>query len=248
MPYDFTGKVALITGSSRGIGAGLAKALAARGARCVVNYVADPDGRNRVDAETVAASLRNALIVECDVSDAESVKAMMSRIEKQCGGLDILVNNAGILRDRTLRKMTDDEWESVLRVNLTGTFHCIQSALPILRSGGRIVNLASVSGQLGIFGQANYAASKAGIIALTKTAARELAKQQITANAIAPGFIETEMTRDMPEEVVQRATAALPMGHFGQIADVVNAALFLCSGEAGYITGQVLNVNGGFFM
>jgi 3-oxoacyl-[acyl-carrier protein] reductase len=173
---------------------------------------------------------------------------MMRRIEKDCGGLDILVNNAGILRDRTIRKMSSDEWESVLRVNLTGAFHCIQNALPILQSGGRIVNLASVSGQLGMFGQANYAASKAGLIALTKVAARELARQRITVNAIAPGFIGTEMTRGLPEEAVQRALAAMPMGHFGEIADVVSAALFLCSADAGYITGQVLNVNGGFFM
>ncbi|MEA3209477.1 MAG: 3-oxoacyl-[acyl-carrier protein] reductase [Chthoniobacter sp.] len=248
MPDDFTGKVALVTGSSRGIGAGIVRALDERGARCVVNYVADPEGRNRADAETLAASLQSALCIECDVSDAEQVKVMLSWIEKDCGGLDMLVNNAGILRDRTLRKMSADEWESVLRVNLTGAFHCIQSALPILRPGGRIVNLASVSGQLGTFGQANYAASKAGLIALTKVAARELARQQITVNAIAPGFIRTEMTRAVPEEVVQKTRATLPLGHFGEIADVVNAALFLCSADAGYITGQVLNVNGGFFM
>jgi NAD(P)-dependent dehydrogenase (short-subunit alcohol dehydrogenase family) len=135
-----------------------------------------------------------------------------------------------------------------LRVNLTGAFHCIQHALPILRPSGRIVNLASVSGQLGLFGQANYAASKAGLIALTKVAAREFARQQITVNAIAPGFIDTEMTRGLPEDVVKKALASVPVGHFGEIADVVNAALFLCSSEAGYITGQVLNVNGGFFM
>ena len=248
MLYDFTGKVALVTGSSRGIGAGMVRALNAGAARCVVNYVADPDGKNRTDAEAVAASLDHALLIACDVGDAEQVKAMMSRIEEACGGLDILVNNAGILRDRTIRRMSGDEWESVLRVNLTGAFHCIQSALPILRPGGRIVNVASVSGQLGMFGQANYAASKAGLIALTKVAARECARQRITVNAIAPGFIETEMTRDLPEDAVQRARAALPLGHFGEIADVVNAALFLCSADAGYITGQVLNVNGGFFM
>jgi 3-oxoacyl-[acyl-carrier protein] reductase len=248
MPYDFTGKIALVTGSSRGIGAGLVRAFDERGARCVVNYVADLDGRNRVDAEAVAASLQNPLLLECDVSDAAQVKTMMSRIESELGSLDILVNNAGILRDRTLAKMSGDEWESVIRVNLTGTFHCLQQALPILRPGGRIVNLASVSGQLGLFGQANYAASKAGIIALTKTAAREFAKRQVTVNAIAPGFIQTEMTRDLPEEVVARALTTLPLGRFGEIEDVVNAVLFLCSGDAGYITGQVLNVNGGYFM
>jgi 3-oxoacyl-[acyl-carrier protein] reductase len=248
MAYDFTGKIALVTGSSRGIGAGLVQAFNESGARCVVNYVADPAGRNRADAEKVAAALRNPLLAECDVSDAAQVKVMMNRIENECGGLDVLVNNAGILRDRTMGKMREDEWESVLRVNLTGTFHCLQQALPILRPGGRIVNLASVSGQLGLFGQANYAASKAGIMALTKVAAREFARRQVTVNAIAPGFIETEMTRDLPAEVVERALADLPVGRFGEIADVVNAALFLCSTEAGYITGQVLNVNGGYFM
>jgi 3-oxoacyl-[acyl-carrier protein] reductase len=192
--------------------------------------------------------LRDALLIECDVGDAQQVQTMMSRITADCGGLDILINNAGILRDRTIRKMSEDEWESVLRVNLSGAFHCIREALPCLRPGGRIVNLASVSGQLGLFGQANYAASKAGLIGLTKVAARELARQQITVNAVAPGFIETEMTRTLPEEVVQHALTALPLGHFGDISDVVNAALFLCSPEAGYITGQVLNVNGGYGM
>jgi 3-oxoacyl-[acyl-carrier protein] reductase len=248
MPYDFTGKVALVTGSSRGIGAGMVRALDDGGARCVVNYFADAEGRNRADAEEVAASLRDALLVECDVGDTTQVQTMMKRIEEEGGGLDILVNNAGILRDRTIKKMSEDEWESVLRVNLTGAFHCIQQALPILRPGGRIVNLASVSGQLGMFGQANYASSKAGLIALTKVSARELARQQVTVNAIAPGFIQTEMTRELPENVVQQALAALPLGHFGEIADVVNAALFLCSADAGYITGQVLNVNGGFLI
>jgi 3-oxoacyl-[acyl-carrier protein] reductase len=248
MPYDFSGKVALVTGSSRGIGAGIIRALAAAGARCVINYVADQEGRNKADAEAVAAGLPSAVIVEGDVGSADQVEAMMRQIGSACGGLDILVNNAGILRDRTLRKMSDEEWEAVLRVNLSGVFHCIQHALPLLRPGARIVNLASVSGQVGMFGQANYSASKAGVIALTKVTARELARQQITVNAIAPGFIDTEMTRTLPAEVVERARASVPLGQFGEIADVVNAALFLCSAEAGYITGQVLNVNGGFAM
>lgn len=248
MLYDFSGKVALVTGSSRGIGAGLVRALDAGGARCVVNHVADPEGRNRADARAIAASLRDALVVECDVADAAQVERMMARISTESGGLDILVNNAGILRDRTIRKMSEEEWASVLAVNLSGAFHCIQHALPLLRPGGRIVNLASVSGQLGMFGQANYAASKAGLIALTKVAARELARQQITVNALAPGFIETDMTRDLPENAVRQALAAVPVGHFGEVADVVNATLFLCSAGAGYITGQVLNVNGGFYM
>ncbi|EDY15896.1 short-chain dehydrogenase/reductase SDR [Chthoniobacter flavus Ellin428] len=248
MSYDFSGKVALVTGSSRGIGAGIIQALNAGGARCIVNFVADPQGRNEEDARKVAETLQDPLVIECNVGEASQVEAMMRRIAEECGGLDILVNNAGILRDRTIKKMTTEEWESVLRVNLTGTFHCIQQAQPFLRPEGRIVSLASVSGQLGLFGQANYAASKAGIIALTKVTAREFARQRITVNAIAPGFIQTEMTRDLPEEVVKKALADVPLGHFGEIADVVNTALFLCSQDARYITGQVLNVNGGFFM
>jgi 3-oxoacyl-[acyl-carrier protein] reductase len=248
MSYDFSGKVALVTGSSRGIGAGIVQALNAGGARCVVNFVADPQDRNEADARKIAETLRNPLVIECDVGEASQIETMMRRIADECGGLDILVNNAGILRDRTIKKMTTAEWDSVLRVNLSGAFHCIQQAQPLLRPAGRIVSLASVSGQLGMFGQANYAASKAGIIALTKVAARELARQQITVNAIAPGFIETEMTRDLPEEVVKKALADVPLGHFGEIADVVNTVLFLCSRDACYITGQVINVNGGFFM
>jgi 3-oxoacyl-[acyl-carrier protein] reductase len=247
-PFDFTGKVALVTGSSRGIGAGIVTALADRGARCVVNYVTDPEGRNESDAARVAAQLRDSLVVECDVRDAEQVAAMMRRVGETFGGLDILVNNAGILRDRTIKKMTQDEWESVLRVNLTGAFHCIQRAIPILSPGGRIVNMASVSGQLGLFGQANYASSKAGIIALTKVAARELARQNVTVNAIAPGFIETEMTRGMPEQTLKQFAAQIPLGRLGQVDDVVRAALFFCSADAAYITGQTLHVNGGFYM
>ncbi len=248
MSYEFTGKIVLVTGGSRGIGAGMLQAFDARGAHCVLNYVADSEGRNRADAELVAATLRNVLLLEADVSDVAQVRAMMSQVEHDCGAIDILINNAGILRDRTIAKMTEEEWNAVIQVNLAGTYHCIQQAFPLLRTGGRIVSLASVSGQLGLFGQANYAASKAGIIALTKVAARECARRQVTVNAIAPGFIQTEMTRDLPAAVVEHAMAALPLGRFGEIADIVNAALFLCSEDARYITGQVLNVNGGYFM
>src|SRR5205085_5551780 len=149
--------------------------------------------------------------------------------------LDILINNAGILRDRTIKKMTPHDWESVLRVNLTGAFNCIHHATALLRPGGRIVNIASLSAQLGIFGQANYAASKAGLIDMTKVAARELAKQQITVNAIAPGVIETEILQHVPDEMKKRYLEQIPLGHFGQVQDIVNAALFLCSAASGYI-------------
>ncbi len=245
---DFTGKVVLVTGSSRGIGAGMIEAFNEHGARCVVNYVNDSRGRNKTEAEAVAAKLKDPLILECDIANASAVAGMMETIRHERGGLDVLVNNAGILRDRTIRKMSLDEWKAVIDVNLGGTFYCIQQAAVILRPGGRIVNLASVSGTLGIFGQANYAASKAGIMALTRVAARELAKTGITVNAIAPGVIDTEMGRSIPDESLKKMLENVPLGRLGAVADVVDAALFLCSPHASYITGQVIHVNGGFFM
>ena len=246
--FDFSGKVALVTGSSRGIGAGIIAAFGQLGARCVVNYVADAAGRNKADADRVAAEVGNARVVQCDVGDPDQVRAMMKQVNEELGGLDILVNNAGVLQDRTIKKMRLEEWETVLRVNLSGAFNCIQQAAPVLRSGGRIVNVSSVSGQLGFFGQANYSASKAGLMALTKVAARELARQNITVNAIAPGFIDTEMSQNMPEDVAKQFLAQVPLGRSGRVDDVVFPVLFLCSRYAEYLTGQVIHVSGGFFM
>ncbi len=247
-PFDFTGKVVLVTGSSRGIGAETIKAFGKRGAHCVVNYVADARGQNKADATNVAKELNDPLVVECDVTQPQQVESMMQQIQDRHGGLDILVNNSGIISDRTLKKMSMDEFESVIRVNLIGTFIVTQKSAGLLRDGGRIINMASVSGQLGFFGQANYSSSKAGIIALTKVSAREFARQNITVNAIAPGFIDIGMSKGMPDEATQKFIKAIPLGRLGRVKEIVEGALFLASPDASYITGQVLNVNGGFYM
>jgi len=247
-PLDFSNKTVLVTGSSRGIGAEMIKAFGKRGAQCVVNYVADSENKNKADAESVAKELKDPLVIECDVTKPEQVEAMMKQIQDRRAGLDVLVNNSGIIRDRTIKKMSLEEFESVVRVNLSGTFNVTQKAIAILRSGGRIVNLSSVSGQMGLFGQANYSSSKAAIIALTKVSARELARQNITVNAIAPGFIDVGMSKGMTDEVTENFKKQIPLGRLGDVNEIVNAALFLASPMASYITGHVLNVNGGFYM
>ncbi|MGI9115347.1 MAG: SDR family NAD(P)-dependent oxidoreductase [Chthoniobacterales bacterium] len=245
---DFTHKTVLVTGSSRGIGAETIRAFGSRGAQCVVNYVADPNGQNKSEADNVARDLPEPLIIECDVTNPPQIEAMMKQIAERFGGLDILINNSGIIRDRTIKKLTTEEFENVLRVNLTGTFNVTQKAASILRTGGRIINLSSVSGQMGLFGQANYSSSKAAIIALTKVSAREFARQNITVNAIAPGFIDVGMSRGMPDEVTENFKKQIPLGRLGEASEIVNAALFLASPMASYITGHILNVNGGYYM
>jgi 3-oxoacyl-[acyl-carrier protein] reductase len=247
-PLDFSGKVVLVTGSSRGIGAEMVKTFGQCGAQCVVNYVTDAQGQNKTDATNVASELNEPLVIECDVTQPAQVEAMMKQIQDRHGGLDILVNNSGIISDRTIKKMSVEDFESVVRVNLSGTFTVTQKAGAILRNGGRIINMSSVSGQLGLFGQANYSSSKAAIIALTKVSAREFARQNITVNAIAPGFIDVGMSKGMPDEVTQNFINQIPLGRLGDVSEIVNAALFLASPMASYITGHVLNVNGGFYM
>ena len=247
-PLDFSGKVVLVTGSSRGIGAEMIKVFDKRGAHCVVNYVADGQGQNKADAANVAKELNDPLVIDCDVTQPEQVESMMMEIGDKRGGLDILVNNSGIISDRTIKKMSTEEFESVVRVNLTGTFTVTQKAAAILRNGGRIVNLSSVSGQMGLFGQANYSSSKAAIIAFTKVSAREFARQNITVNAIAPGFIDIGMGKGVPEEAIQSFIKQIPLGRLGDVNEIVDAALFLSSPMASYVTGHVLNVNGGVYM
>ncbi len=245
-------KVFLVTGASRGLGAETMLRLCQAGAVGAVNYVADPDERNRRDAEEVlkriTASGGRARLYQADVSDAGQVEEMVGQILADHGRLDGIVNNAGIIRDRTARKMTGQEWQSVIDINLTGTFHVCKYAAEVMSEGGRIVNISSISGVLGLFGQANYAASKAGVIALTKVLARELARKQITVNAVAPGLIETDMFRQIPEEAQQRMLGQIPLGRVGQPANVADTVLFLCSDLAAYITGQVIHVNGGWYM
>jgi 3-oxoacyl-[acyl-carrier protein] reductase len=247
-PLNFNGKVVLVTGSSRGIGAEMIKAFGMRGARCAVNFISDPAGTNKADATNVAGELQDPLVVDCDITRPDQVEAMMQEIGKKLGGLDVLVNNSGIIRDRTIKKLTLEEFESVVRVNLAGTFNVTQKAAAVLRPGGRIINLSSVSGQMGLFGQANYSSSKAAIIALTKVSAREFARQQITVNAIAPGFIDVGMSKGMPDEVTENFKKQIPLGRLGDAREIVDAALFLASPMASYITGHVLNVNGGYYM
>ena len=247
-PLNFNGKIVLVTGSSRGLGAAMIEAFGERGAQCVVNFISDPEGRNKAEAEEVARKLKDPLTLECDVTKPDQVEAMMQKISRDFGGLDVLVNNSGIIRDRTMKKLTLEDFESVLRVNLTGTFNVTQKAAAVLRNGGRVINLSSVSGQMGLFGQANYSSSKAAIIALTKVSARELARQQITVNAIAPGFIDVGMSKGMPDEVAENFKKQIPLGRLGDAHEIVDAALFLASPMASYITGHVLNVNGGYYM
>ena len=250
--YDFAGKVALVTGSSRGIRAATLTAFHAAGATAVLHYWDDPAGENKRDAEGLAASLRTSSstapvhLMAADVRDAGQVEVMMKQVQTSCGVLDVLVNNAGILKDRTLRKMTLDEWTAVLQTNLTGVFHSCKFGAEILRDGGRIVNVASVAGLVGFPGQANYAAAKAGVIGLTRSIAKELCRRQITVNAVAPGVVETQMMGDIKPELRAEYVKQIPLGRFAQPADVANAILFLASAESGYITGQVLPVTGGW--
>ncbi len=249
--YDFKGKTVLVTGSSRGIGAAILEGFARAGATCLLNYFDDPAGENKRDAEAHAEKLRSlnvpVHVFAADVSSAAAVENLMKAIHQAVGGIDVLVNNAGILRDRTIRKMTIDDWHAVLKTNLDGVFYCCKQSLDILRDGGRIVNMASIAGLFPFHGQSNYAAAKAGVIALTKVLAKELARRGITVNAIAPGIIQTTMIGDIKPEVRAEYEKQIPLGRFGRPEDVANAVLFLSSEETGYITGQVLPVTGGWY-
>ena len=245
----FEKKIALVTGSARGIGRAIAETLARRGASVVI-----ADLRAELAATTaqeIAASTgQRTLAVAVDVVNSESVKAMVDRVLAEFGRLDILVNNAGITRDNLIMRMEEADWDLVLNINLKGAFNCSKAVVRTMmkQRSGRIVNIASVSGLAGQAGQANYSASKAGLIGMTKALARELGSRQITVNAVAPGFIPTDLTKDLPTELKEASLKRIPLGRWGSTEDIAAAVAFLASNEAAYITGHVLSVDGGMVM
>jgi len=241
-------RVALVTGASRGIGKSISLALAARGAKIVAVDV-DLAATEAMVAELKAAGTE-AIAVEGNVTDPASVDKMVQSALDAFGQIDILVNNAGITKDALLLRMTDDQWDAVLNVNLKGAFLCSRALAKVMSKQryGRIINIASVVGQMGNAGQANYCASKAGLIGLTKSNARELAKRNVTVNAVAPGFIATAMTDALPEKVREELAAQIPLERLGSADDIANAVVFLAQEASGYVTGQVIAVNGGMYM
>jgi 3-oxoacyl-[acyl-carrier protein] reductase len=249
IPVDLSGKTAMVTGAGQGLGRATALRLHEAGANVVVNYFDDPQGANRARAEQAAAEMDpdRVAVIEANVRDVAAVERMVDEAIGRFGGLDIVVNNAGILRDRTIKKMSPEDWREVIDTNLTGVFHVSKAVAERLRDGGRIVNLASISAAVGFFGQGNYAAAKAGVVALTKVLSKELAKRRITVNAVAPGVVLTEMGKSIPEEVQAEMLKNIPLGRFGQAEEIADAILFLASDLASYITGQTIHVNGGWW-
>lgn len=242
------GRVALVTGSSRGIGSAIALELARAGAHTVINYYSSRDAAASL-LETIIDEGGSASAERCDVSNSDDVEQMMARIHAEFGKFDILVNNAGILRDRSFKKMTLNDWHSVIDMNLTSVMNCCHYAVPMMVENrwGRIVNISSFVGQTGNFGQANYSAAKAGIIGFTKTLAIELAAGNITANSVCPGFVETEMWESIPADVQQKILERIPMRRVAKPEEIARAVRFLCT-DGDYITGQTLNINGGIHM
>lgn len=249
-PMRFKDKVCIITGSSRGIGKGIAKALAREGARIMINYRSEEDLAKQVADEIVDNHGTDVELVKADVSKEQEVIMMVEKAKKRFGTVDVLVNNAGIHEDSVVWKMGKDVWDEVISTNLTGVFLGTKHVLPIMREKGwgRIVNISSVAGQIGLFGASNYAASKAGLFGFTKSVAREVANRNITVNCLAFGYLETGMNLRLPEDIRQKVLEEIPMRRFGKIEEVTGLVMFLCSNEAAYITGQVIHINGGYYM
>lgn len=246
---NLAGKTALVTGASRGIGREIALELARLGANVAVNYAGSVAKANEV-VEEIKQMDRDAFAIQCDVSNGDAVAKMIKETIDRFGSLDILVNNAGITKDNLLMRMKEDEWDAVLNINLKGVFLCTKAVTRQMmkQRSGRIINISSVVGASGNPGQANYVAAKAGVIGLTKTSAKELASRGITVNAVAPGFITTEMTDQLNEELKQEMLKNIPLGQFGDPKDIANAVAFLASDDSRYITGQTIHVNGGMLM
>ena len=246
---DLTGKTALVTGGSRGIGRAIVLRLATQGAVVAFSYKGNATAAAEVVA-AVEAMGRRALSIQADARSQEGAEGLVKSVLEAFTKIDILVNNAGITRDNLIMRMNPEEWSEVLETNLFGAFYAIKAVTrPMLKArGGRIINITSVSGQAGQTGQANYSAAKAGLIGLTKATARELASRGITVNAVAPGFVLTELTQDLPKNLQDEITARTPLGRFGTTEEIANAVAFLASDEAAYITGQVLAVDGGLVM
>ena len=246
---DLSGKTALVTGGSRGIGRAIVLRLATQGADVAFSYKGNAAAAQATAGEVEALG-RRVLAVQADARSQEGAEGLVKGVLAEFGKIDILVNNAGITRDNLIMRMGSDEWSEVLETNLFGAFYALKAVTrPMLKArGGRIINITSVSGQAGQTGQANYSSAKAGLIGLTKAAARELASRGITVNAVAPGFVLTELTQDLPQALMDEITARTPLGRFGTTEEIANAVAFLASDEAGYITGQVLAVDGGLVM
>jgi 3-oxoacyl-[acyl-carrier protein] reductase len=244
-----TDQVAVVTGGSRGIGRAIATTLAKKGADVIIFYAGNQQAANET-VQKIEELGRRALALQVDVSDSKQVEAAFKEVQKSFKRIDILVNNAGITRDNLLMRMKEEDWDAVVNTNLKGVFLCTKAVTRVMlrQKKGRIINISSVVGVSGNPGQANYVAAKAGVIGLTKTTAKELASRGITVNAIAPGFIETEMTEVLPEDVKKAILAQIPLQHMGQVEDVAEAVAFLASDVAGYITGQTLHVDGGLVM
>lgn len=246
---ELENKVALVTGGSRGIGREIALELARNGANVVITYVNNEEKANEVIDEIKSMGVK-ALAIKADVSKKSDVQRMIEKVEEEFNSVDILVNNAGITKDNLLIRMKEEEWDEVMNVNLKGTFLCTKAVARMMmkKRYGKIINITSVVGITGNIGQGNYSASKAGIIGFTKSIARELASRGIRVNAIAPGFIETDMTEVLNEDIKNAMLKSIPLGTFGKPKDIANTVVFLASSKSDYITGQVINVNGGMFM
>ncbi|BBD90232.1 3-oxoacyl-[acyl-carrier-protein] reductase [Staphylococcus caprae] len=242
-------KSALVTGASRGIGRSIALQLAEEGYNVAVNYAGSKDKAEAV-VEEIKAKGVDSFAIQANVANGDEVKAMIKEVVSQFGSVDVLVNNAGITRDNLLMRMKEQEWDDVIDTNLKGVFNCIQKVTPqmLRQRGGSIINLSSVVGAVGNPGQANYVATKAGVVGLTKSAARELASRGITVNAVAPGFIVSDMTDALSDELKDQMLEQIPLARFGEDTDIANTVAFLASDKAKYITGQTIHVNGGMYM